>query len=292
MRPMAPDSFAYARIEVPDVDATTAFYERYVGLEVVRRVGDHVMLRAGTLHHAIELVPGPGPEGVTRAFGFTMAGASDLADLRRRVDEAGLAARPLPSSLDGLVMDGFAVDDPNGITFEFVEGFQEFAEPPFLAFHPERVMHPFIVTPKYHDTLRFATEVVGFQVSDYIADMTAFVRGENRYHHALAILESEAFTINHVNFLMPSLDHVMRARARILYEGVPIKMDLVKHSASTTIAFYFQVPEHGPPIELSYGHRIFTPAEHESHRPRRMAQGARNELDLWRSSDDDWREVH
>jgi hypothetical protein len=132
---------------------------------------------------------------------------------------------------------------------------------------------------------------MGLVPSDYITDITAFLRGEDRYHHSLALLKGERFGIDHVNFLMPSLDIVMRGRARILYEGVPVKMDLVQHSASTTIAFYFSDPRHGPPIELSHGHRRFTPEEHLTHRPRRLAEGARNELDVWRSSDDDWREA-
>lgn len=291
MRPKAPEAFAYIRIAVPDVSATTEFYEKYVGLEVSRRDGDAVFLRAGTPHHAVELVPGGTDRGETLAFGYTMASDDDLAALRRRLEDAGHAIETLAETVQAVSMDGFVVKDVHGLRWEFVSGFHEFAEPPFLAFHPEQVMHPFLVTPHYEESVRLARDVIGLQASDYIGDVTAFLRGENRYHHALAILKAKDYGIDHVNFLMPTLDHVMRARARLLYEGVPIKMDLVKHSASTTIAFYFHLPEHGPPVELSFGHRRFTEEEHETHRPRRMAEGARNELDLWRCSDDDWREV-
>jgi hypothetical protein len=79
----------------------------------------------------------------------------------------------------------------------------------------------------------------------------------------------------------------MRMRARALYKGSPIASDLVNHSASTSIAFYLHDPKHGPRFELCDRHRVFTPEEHETHRPRFMPADPRN-IDVWRPAADDW----
>jgi catechol-2,3-dioxygenase len=282
----------WVRVRVPDGTAAASFWTRYVGLETVTEVDGVWYLRAGTEHHCVELVEdGSIDRAVTEGFGYVMPDRAALEALETRVGAAGMDTLALADSSAAYAMAGFGVRDVNGLVWEFVAEPHEFAEPPFQAFRPERLLHPFLVTPLYHPTVHLALDVFGFQPSDYITDITAFVRAENRYHHALAVLKGERLSIDHVNFLMPSLDHVMRGRARVLYEGVPVKMDLVKHSASGTIAFYFHDPRHGPPIELSNGHRVFTPEEHETHRPRRLAEGARNELDVWRCSDLDWREA-
>lgn len=148
-------------------------------------------------------------------------------------------------------------------------------------------MHPFIATDRYDESLAFYTGVLGFMASDYVGDGTVFLRAEDRYHHSLALQRNNEYYVAHLCFMMKSLDHVMRGRARALYKGVPIASDMVNHSASTSIAFYMFDPKHGPRFELCDGHRVFTPEEHETHRPRRMALDPRN-IDVWRAAADDW----
>jgi 2,3-dihydroxy-p-cumate/2,3-dihydroxybenzoate 3,4-dioxygenase len=291
-RPLAPDRFGYIRLRVPELGPAIRYYERYVGLELVQCSDKVAMLRAGTAHHSIELWEAPGLERAEPvSLGWVTDDPATLADLMARCQAAQLAIQPLPDHAKGFCLDGFAIEDPNGLTWEIVTCFYEFAEPPLTAVQPVQIMHPFLITDHYELSLHIARDILGFQVSDYVADFTAFLRGENRYHHALALLKGTEFSIEHVNFLMPSFDHLMRARARILYEKIPVKTDLVKHSASQTIAFYFSEPRHGPPVELSYGHRRFDPEDHEIHRPRHMVTGARTEMDMWRASDEDWGET-
>lgn len=284
--------FAAARIEVPSLKESVEFYENYVGLEVAVRDGEHAQLRAGLAHHAIELVEDPSiNEARVLGFAFTVESAQVVEEARERIKAAGYEIHGLSESLVPYCSGGFGVDDCKGIRWELIYDFHQFVDPPFRAFTPLRVIHPFIKTDRYEETLEFAVNILGFRVSDYVADSVAFLRTENRYHHSLAVMRAPAFKVDHVSFLVDSFDSLMRARAKVQYHDVDISLDLVKHSGSTTIAFYMFDRRHGPQIELAFGHRILTPEEHEADRPRRLAAGARTELDLWRESDDDWRGV-
>jgi 2,3-dihydroxy-p-cumate/2,3-dihydroxybenzoate 3,4-dioxygenase len=290
MRARGPESFGAARIEVPDLDASVKFYEEFVGLETVHRENGRALLRAGLLHHALELVHTPGRDRAqVVGVAYTVESPEVLDGIKGRVEESGRRTVPLSDSLKPFCIDGFAVEDPNGMLWEFLLDYHTFVEPPFLAFTPLHVMHPFFVTDRYEDTVRFARDVVGLQTSDYVGDTVAFLRAEDRYHHSLAVMRGESFRVDHISFIVGSFDDLMRARAKAIYHHVTIQMDLVKHSGSGTIAVYMVDPLHGPQIELSFGHRRLTEEEHESYRSRRLAWGARTELDLWRYADDDWR---
>ncbi|MFI5426332.1 VOC family protein [Aeromicrobium sp. UC242_57] len=65
-------------------------------------------------------------------------------------------------------------------------------------------MHPFLATPKYDETLEFYRDVLGFMASDYIEDVTAFLRCENRYHHTVAIQKNKEYYVAHLCFMMKS----------------------------------------------------------------------------------------
>ncbi|MBW4701739.1 MULTISPECIES: VOC family protein [unclassified Micromonospora] len=287
-RRRGPYGMEYARIEVPDLAASIEFLQYHVGLQLEQHDDEYAFLRADLEHHSIELVAAPQrTESWTTAVGFSVENDAVLDDLRERVTAAGHEVFELADRVKGLVQRGFAVRDPNGLIVELFTEFQEYAEPPLIELRPLDLVHPFLATDKYDETLAFYTKVLGFQESDHVGDVTVFLRSEDRYHHSLAIQRNNEFYVAHLCFMMKSFDHVMRGRARAQYKQVPIASDLVNHSASTSIAFYMHDTRHGPRYELCDRHRVFTPEEHETHRARRMAVDPRN-IDVWRPAADDW----
>jgi catechol 2,3-dioxygenase-like lactoylglutathione lyase family enzyme len=287
-RNRAPYGFEYARIEVPNLREATAFYEYHVGLTVVDDEADRVTLRAGIEHHCVELREDPSLSQMrVLALGFSAANHTDLLDLRQRVEDAGGPVLPIDDRLKQFVTDGFATVDPNGFTIELVHEFQVFAEPPHVEIRPLEIVHPFLATPRFDESLAFYTGVLGFLPSDYIAFQSAFLRGEDRYHHSIAMRRAEELEVAHICFMMKSFDHVMRGFAKARYKGIGTGPGLVNHSASGSIAFYMEVPRFGPLIELCDGHIVFTPEQHETHVPRRMSADPRN-IDVWRAAADDW----
>jgi 2,3-dihydroxy-p-cumate/2,3-dihydroxybenzoate 3,4-dioxygenase len=289
-RPHGPFGMEYARIEVPDLQATIDFLVYHVGLQLEQHTADRAYLRADIEHHSIELISAPHREvGHTVAVGYSVENADVLAQIQKRVVDAGLEVLELEERQRGLCDEGFAVADPDGLIVELFTEFQEYAEAPSVEIRPVDLVHPFIITEKFEESVAFYQDVLGFLPSDHIVGSTTFFRCEDRYHHSLAISRSrdEGTFVAHLCFAMKSLDHVMRMRARALYKGEPIASDLVNHSASTSIAFYMHEPKHGPRFELCDRHRVFTPEEHETHRPRKMPADPRN-IDVWRPASDDW----
>ncbi|MET8824553.1 Dabb family protein [Streptomyces sp. NPDC004610] len=287
-RPRGPYGMEYARIEVPDMQATIEFLEYHVGLQLEQRTDDYAYLRADIEHHSIELISAPErTDGWTTAVGYSVESQETLEALRKSVADAGLEILELQERQRALCDDGFAVKDPNGLIIELFTEFQEYAEPPHLEIRPLDLVHPFIATAKFEETRDFYQNVLNFLPSDHVVGSTTFYRCEDRYHHSLAIQKNTEHYVAHLCFAMKSLDHVMRMRARALYKGAPIASDIVNHSASTSIAFYMHDTRFGPRYELCDAHRVFTPEEHETHRPRRMPADPRN-IDVWRPAADDW----
>lgn len=290
-RPRGPFGVEYARIEVPDLQATIEFLQYHVGLQLEAHTDEYAYLRADIEHHSIELINAPEREnGETVAIGLSVESDEVLDLLHKQVVDAGYEVFELQERQRGFCENGFAVKDPNGLIVELFTEFQEYAEAPHVEIRPLDLVHPFLVTKKYQETVDFYTKVLNFQASDHVVGSTSFLRCEDRYHHSLAVSLNrgpEQFFVAHLCFAMKSLDHVMRMRARALYKGAPIASDIVNHSASTSIAFYLHDPKFGPRFELCDRHRVFTPEEHETHRARRMPADPRN-IDVWRPAADDW----
>lgn len=287
-RKRAPFGFEYARLEVPNVKEATDFYEYNVGLTVVDADADRTTLRADIEHHCIELRENPSlSEFKVLALGFSAGDQATLVDLKERVAASDRQILPIDDGMKPFVTDGFATVDPNGFTIEIVHEFQVFAEPPYVEIRPLDIVHPFLATPHYDESLKFYTEVLGFQASDFIAFQSAFLRGESRYHHSIAMRRAEATELAHIAFRMKSFDHVMRGFAKARYKGIGTGPGVVNHSASGSIAFYMEVPRFGPLIELCDGHIVFSPEQHETYVARRMSADPRN-IDVWRAAADDW----
>ncbi|MEO6886256.1 MAG: VOC family protein [Jatrophihabitantaceae bacterium] len=287
-RPRAPYGMEYARIEVPDMQATIEFLQYHVGLQLEARTDEYAYLRADIEHHCLELISAPERDnGWTTAVGFSVQSEAVLEQLRTQVVAAGHEVLPLQERQQALCDNGFGVRDPDGLIVELFTEFQEYAEPPHTEIRPVDLVHPFLATQKYAEALEFYVKVLNFRPSDEIVGSTTFLRGEDRYHHSLALQNNTDHYVAHLCFSMKSLDHVMRMRARALYKGAPIASDIVNHSASTSIAFYLHDPKFGPRFELCDRHRVFTPTEHETHRARKMPADPRN-IDVWRPASDDW----
>ena len=286
-----PWSFEYARIAVPDVEASSQWYQTNVALDVATKRDGHTFLRAGLKHHALDLIEDRSlPGAQVRAFGFSVESPEVLAQIKQRVDRSGAPVRELDKTQQSFCSDGFTTVDPTGMAIDLFVDYQEFDQPPLQEANPLFVVHPFVATEKYDEQLKFFLDVLGFRASDYIANVSAFLRCEDRLHHTFAIKRAKEFEVAHICFMVKSFDHLMRARALAVYRKINIAIDMSNHSASKSIAFYMLDAKHGPRIELCDGHRRLSVEEHESMKPRRMAIDPRN-IDIWRPAEDDWHDL-
>lgn len=82
---------------------------------------------------------------------------------------------------------------------------------------PSNLTHVVYTTPDQPTTLRFFTDVLGFEISDAIPDVIAFTRcGE--VHHNVAIQAGPVAYPHHIAFEMDSVDDVVQGGQRMVEE--------------------------------------------------------------------------
>jgi catechol 2,3-dioxygenase len=70
----------------------------------------------------------------------------------------------------------------------------------------------------------------------------AFMRC-NSDHHSIALADSNADTLNHIAFVMPDLDAVMRGAGRMRDAGWPIEWGVGRHGPGNNVFAYFVGPD-------------------------------------------------
>ncbi len=204
---------------VPDVVASTGFFTDF-GLTADPSGSGHLATRDGG--DQIELIEAP-----TRRLDRLGIGADDADDLAR------IAARAHDADVVDHAEDRLVLREPvTGLRVEVTLADRYDAAPTAHTFNrpgapPERVdvpaesvlattpvrpsnlTHVVYGTPDQPATLRFFTDVVGFEVSDQIPGVVAFARcGE--VHHNLAIQAAPVAFPHHIAFEVDDVDDVVR----------------------------------------------------------------------------------
>jgi catechol 2,3-dioxygenase len=227
-------------IGVTDLDAAERFYNSTWHLETVARTPDAVYLRgAGGFHHILALHRASRPE--VRNVTFSVSDAADLDAIAARAGNAGgkLLAGPHPVEEPG---GGTAVtvQDPQGRILRFVHG-DERLEELSRSDAPSRITHVVFNSENVAVAQRFFEEALGFRLSDRTRIM-AFMRC-NGDHHSIALADSDANTLNHIAFVMPDLDAVMRGAGRMSDAGWPIEWGVGRHGPGNNVFSYFVGPD-------------------------------------------------
>jgi catechol 2,3-dioxygenase len=89
-------------------------------------------------------------------------------------------------------------------------------------------------------TQRFFEQALGFQLADRTRIM-AFMNC-NRDHHSVALGDADNDALNHVAFLMPGVDAVMRGGGRMKDAGHPIEWGPGRHGPGNNAFNYFIDP--------------------------------------------------
>jgi catechol-2,3-dioxygenase len=224
----------------PDIDRSEQFYVAVWGLEVVERHHGVVYLRAGGCdHHVLALHRSARPE--LRAVTFRVASSDDFAPIAANVVAEGghVVSLPAPNAVPdgGTVM---TVRGPEGGLLRFVHGDVVHAARPLAADRPERLAHVNLNSVNADTSAGFYQKALGFRLTDRSKAM-AFVRC-NSDHHAVVITEAEVNGLNHVAFLMPDLEAVMRGSGRMVDAGFPIAWGVGRHGPGDNVFAYFIDP--------------------------------------------------
>lgn len=223
-----------------DVARQEAFYTQVWGLEVAeRRAGSAYLRASGDDHHVLALHPGE--RNALRAVTFRCSSADALAALPARAEAAGCRIVDLPAASDrpggGTMM---AIRSREGAILRFVHGDERRTPDLEATDRPVRLAHVNINAIDVDATARFYEDALGFMLIDRSRPM-AFLRC-NADHHAVVVAEAPVNGLNHVAFLMPGLDAVMRGSGRMIDNGYPIGWGVGRHGPGDNVFAYFVDP--------------------------------------------------
>ena len=226
-------------LDVPDLDAAEAFYTGVWGLTLVARADGAAVLRAtGDDHHVLVLRQGP---AAIRSITFRAESVGALHDVAARAVSAGgrvvHGVGPVAWPGGG---QGLAIADPWGRCLRFVHGDARRDADPLVADRCCRLSHVNVNSSATAAAARFFEAVAGFRLTDR-SKIMAFVRC-NADHHVIVIADATVDTLNHVAFLLPTLEGVMRASGRMVDHGFPIAWGVGRHGPGDNVFAYFVDP--------------------------------------------------
>ncbi len=105
---------------------------------------------------------------------------------------------------------------------------------------PERLAHINLNCRDVDATARFFEAGLGFRLADR-SKLMAFERC-NADHHAVVLAEAPVDGLNHVAFLLPSWEGVMRGSGRMVDAGHPIAWGPGRHGPGDNVFAYFIDP--------------------------------------------------
>lgn len=228
-------------LNVPDLAAAEIFYTRVWHLAVVSRADDVVYLRGtGSDHHLLALHRGTGTPQI-RHVTLRARNAEALAAIADATLRAGGAVLVPP----GRVADpagglGLTIRDPDGRVIQVVHGDAMNTDAHGAKDRPVRLAHVVLNSHDADATQRWFAQALGFTLADRTRIM-AFLNCD-RDHHSVAIGITDNDALNHIAFLMPDLESVMRGGGRMKDAGHAIEWGPGRHGPGDNAFNYFIDP--------------------------------------------------
>lgn len=228
-------------LTVPNLSVAERFYTDIWRLEVADRGEGVVYLRgSGADHHLLALHEA---SGSPRLLKVTLRARSEaaFAAIAQHASAAGQLERASGDAVDPAGGRSLALRDPDGRRYEVVWGDarRASAEPPPHD-QPQRLAHAVLNSADLPATQRFLEQALGFVLADRTRIM-AFMNCDAD-HHTLAIGDSDNSALNHIAFVVPTLNCVMRGGGRMKDAGHAIQWGPGRHGPGDNAFNYFIDP--------------------------------------------------
>lgn len=228
-------------LNVPDLARAEDFYTRVWHLDVAARMPDALYLRGtGADHHLLALHRG-GPcaeirHATLRARNVEALEAIGAATLRAggRIE---VALGPIDEPGGGI---GLTVRDRDGRQLQVVHGDAQHADCHEAKDRPVRLAHVVLNSHDVAATQRFFEQALGFTLADRTRIM-AFMNCATD-HHSVALGDADNDALNHIAFVMPDLESVMRGGGRMRDAGHEIEWGPGRHGPGDNAFNYFIGP--------------------------------------------------
>lgn len=235
------DALRSVALFTPDLVKATRFYTEVWRLDVVEARDDAVYLRAsGDAHHVLSLHRGT--QAGLRDVTFRARSEDALRHIAQAAVDAGgtvlRALAPVDEPGGGV---GVTVRDPDGRVLRVVHGDARHADAREEKDRPIRLAHVVLNSRNVPSSQAFFERALGCQLSDRTRIM-AFMN-VNRDHHSIALGDADNNALNHIAFLMPDIDSVMRGGGRMRDAGHAIEWGPGRHGPGNNAFNYFIGPD-------------------------------------------------
>jgi catechol-2,3-dioxygenase len=228
--------------DVPDLGKAERFYTAVWHLEVATRTRDTLWLRgSGRDHHLLALHAAEGPPQLRSIVLRALDSVALQAIAQASMAAGGRIERGIGVAADPAGGLSIVISDADGRRFEIVHcDEQRSSDDPPLPDQPVRLAHAVLNCRDLLRAQHFLERAFGFVLADRTRIM-AFMNC-NDDHHSLALGDSDNDALNHVAFLMPSLDAVMRGGGRMKDSGFPAQWGPGRHGPGDNAFNYFVDP--------------------------------------------------
>ena len=227
----------------PHLDEQTKFYAKVWGLDIVAEESDAVYFRgASSEHHLLSLHASKRCGLHHIAFGMKSEDEVDRAAKDLESKEIRLVCEPRPLDEPGGGY-GLRFVDPEGRCIELSAGVAQHEggwQPKNV--QPITICHVVLNTTQIDLSTEFYTKNLGFRISDWSENQMVFLRC-NSMHHSIAFNRAPHASVNHVAYLVSSVDEVMRGMSNMRKYGIEPAWGPGRHGPGNNIFCYFKEPQ-------------------------------------------------
>jgi catechol 2,3-dioxygenase len=229
-------------LTVPDLAAAEVFYTQTWLLSVAHRAPGVLYLRgSGADHHLLALHAAPGTPQILKVT-LRARSADALQAIALAVPAAGgVIETAVSAAADPAGGQALVLRDAGGRRIEVVHGdAPRSADLPPPRDQPLRLAHAVLNCHAIATTQAFFEQALGFVLADRTRIM-AFMNCDAD-HHSIALGDTDNDALNHIAFLMPTLDAVMRGGGRLKDAGLPPQWGPGRHGPGDNTFNYFVDP--------------------------------------------------
>ncbi len=229
-------------LSVPDLADAERFYTQVWQLVVAARAEGALYLRgSGSDHHLLALHQAPGLPQILKVTLRARALQALTQITTATLAAGGVVEQAVAPARDASGGQAIVIRDGDGRRFEIVFGDQRReADDPAPPDRPQRLAHAVLNSHAVDSAMAFLEQALGFVLADRTRIM-AFMNCDTD-HHSLALGISDNNALNHIAFVMPTLDAVMRGGGRMQDAGHPIEWGPGRHGPGANAFNYFIDP--------------------------------------------------
>ena len=226
---------AHADFDTPDIDRQVDYYTEILGLTLVAKEKDVAYLANTNDHHSVVLRRGSAA-ACTR-IAFQIAPEDDLAAFKKQVESHGIKVESKKDP-EPTIPEMITFEDTKGTVMEVFRerapAPQRFSEKGIV---PLKLGHIAFNVVDVKKASAFYCDVLGFRVSDWMADFFVFLRCSPD-HHTINLVDSKRSKLHHVAFELRNWGHIQTACDFLATKGYPLIWGPGRHGIGHNLFAY------------------------------------------------------